>query len=67
MADRFPNKPAQAPIDVLWLLNIGGLILACKKKKYSEMVTVLIEEYGYNELSAEEVLTYAANNLWRDS
>ena len=38
-----------------------------QKKKYSEMLTTLIDEYGYNEDSAEEILTYAANNLWRDS
>lgn len=38
-----------------------------QKKKYSEMVRTLIDEYGYNENSAEEILTYAANNLWRDS
>jgi serine protein kinase len=38
-----------------------------QKKKYSEMIQTLIDEYGYNEHSAEEVLTYAANNLWRDS
>lgn len=37
-----------------------------QKKKYNEMVKTLIEEYGYNEASAEEILTYAANNLWRD-
>jgi serine protein kinase len=38
-----------------------------QRKKYSEMIRTLIEEYGYNEDSAEEVLTFAANNLWRDS
>jgi len=38
-----------------------------QKKKYSEMVKVMIGEYGYNEDSAEEILTYASNNLWRDS
>ena len=38
-----------------------------QKKKYSSMVETLIEDYGYNESSAEEILTYAANNLWRDS
>lgn len=38
-----------------------------QKKKYNEMITTLIDEYGYNESSAEEVLTYASNNLWRDS
>jgi serine protein kinase len=38
-----------------------------QKKKYSDMVKTLIEEYNYNEHSAEEILTYASNNLWRDS
>jgi len=38
-----------------------------QKKRYSEMLETLIVEYGYNEHSAEEILTYAANNLWRDS
>lgn len=35
--------------------------------KYNEMVKTLIAEYGYNEDSAEEVIKFAANNLWRDS
>ena len=35
--------------------------------KYNEMVETLIEEYGYNEDSVEEVIKFAANNLWRDS
>jgi len=38
-----------------------------QKGKYNEMVETLIEEYGYNEESAEEVIKFAANNLWRDS
>ena len=38
-----------------------------QKKKYSDMINTLMEEYGYSEHSAEEILTYAANNLWRDS
>jgi len=38
-----------------------------QKAKYSDMVKTLIDEYGYNETSAEEILTYASNNLWRDS
>ena len=38
-----------------------------QKQKYSEMVETMIEEYGYSEDSAEEILTYASNNLWRDS
>jgi serine protein kinase len=35
--------------------------------KYNEMVKTLIDEYGYSEDSAEEVIKFAANNLWRDS
>ena len=38
-----------------------------QRKKYNNMVQTLMDEYGYNETSAEEVLTYASNNLWRDS
>lgn len=38
-----------------------------QQKKYSEMVETLMNDYGYNEDSAEEVLTFASNNLWRDS
>jgi serine protein kinase len=38
-----------------------------QKRKYSNMIETLIQEYDYNESSAEEILTYAANNLWRDS
>ena len=38
-----------------------------QKKKYNEMIQTLIDDYGYNEHSAEEILTYASNNLWRDS
>jgi serine protein kinase len=38
-----------------------------QKKKFNSMVQTLIEDYGYNENSAEEVIKFAANNLWRDS
>lgn len=38
-----------------------------QKQKYTDMVQTLMDDYGYNETSAEEVLTYASNNLWRDS
>ena len=38
-----------------------------QKKKYNDMIKTLIDDYGYNEHSAEEILTYASNNLWRDS
>ncbi len=38
-----------------------------QKKKYTDMIFTLINDYGYNENSAKEILTYASNNLWRDS
>ena len=38
-----------------------------QKKKYSEMVEVMINDYGYSAESAEATLAYASNNLWRDS
>lgn len=38
-----------------------------QQKKHSEMVRTMIEQYGYSEDSAEEILAYASNNLWRDS
>jgi|TARA_R110000824_G_scaffold77088_1_gene195107 serine protein kinase len=38
-----------------------------QQKKYNEMVKTLIKNYGYNEDSAEEVIKFASNNLWRDS
>lgn len=38
-----------------------------QRAKYSDMVQTLMDEYGYTPESAEEVLVYASNNLWRDS
>jgi serine protein kinase len=38
-----------------------------QQRKYNEMVNTLVEDYGYNEDSAAEVIKFAANNLWRDS
>jgi len=38
-----------------------------QQKKYNGMVETLIEDYGYTEDSAEEIIKFAANNLWRDS
>ncbi len=38
-----------------------------QQKKYSEMVETLVQSYGYTPESAEEIITFAANNLWRDS
>ena len=38
-----------------------------QQKKYSEMVETMIREYSYSAESAEEILVFASNNLWRDS
>ena len=38
-----------------------------QQKKFNAMVRTLMDDYGYNEHSAEEVLKFASNNLWRDS
>jgi len=38
-----------------------------QQKKYSDMVQTLMDDYNYNEDSAEEILVFASNNLWRDS
>jgi serine protein kinase len=38
-----------------------------QQKKFNAMVQTLIDNYGYSEGSAEEVLKFASNNLWRDS
>ena len=38
-----------------------------QKQKYSSMVQTLMDEYGYTSDSAEEILVFASNNLWRDS
>ena len=38
-----------------------------QQKKFNAMVQTLMDDYGYNEASAEEVLKFASNNLWCDS
>jgi len=38
-----------------------------QQKKFNAMAQTLIDNYDYNEDSAEEVIKFAANNLWRDS
>jgi len=36
-------------------------------KKYNEMIETMVKDYGYTAESAEEILAFASNNLWRDS
>jgi len=68
-----PLKEAIEAYLIMSVKDISRIVTKSKsrddeqRKKYNEMISTLIEEYGYNEDSAEEVLTFAANNLWRDS
>jgi serine protein kinase len=38
-----------------------------QQRKYGEMVATMVNDYGYTEKSAEQVLVFASNNLWRDN
>jgi serine protein kinase len=38
-----------------------------QRQKYSNMVQTMMDDYGYTPESAEEILVFASNNLWRDS
>jgi len=38
-----------------------------QQKKYSEMINTLVNDYNYTPESAEEIIIFASNNLWRDS
>ncbi len=38
-----------------------------QQTKFNAMVQTLMDTYGYNEDSAEEVIKFASDNLWRDS
>jgi len=38
-----------------------------QQERYKGMVQTMIDDYGYSAESAEEILTFASNNLWRDS
>jgi serine protein kinase len=38
-----------------------------QQKKFNSMVQTLMDDYGYSADSAEEVIKFASNNLWRDS
>ena len=68
-----PLKEAIEQYLIMSVKDISRIVTRSKsrdddqKKKYGDMLDTLIEEYGYNENSAEEILTYASNNLWRDS
>ena len=68
-----PLKDAIESFLILSVRDISRIVTKSKsrdddqRKKYNEMVETLITEYGYTEDSAEEILVFASNNLWRDS
>jgi serine protein kinase len=68
-----PLKEAIESYLIMSVKDISRIVTKSKsrdddqKKKYNEMVKTLIDDYDYNEHSAEEIITYASNNLWRDS
>lgn len=68
-----PLKEAIESYLIMSVKDISRIVTKSKsrdddqKKKYNEMVKTLIDDYYYNEYSAEEIITYASNNLWRDS
>ncbi len=61
------NKHSNAKESLEWIKSKYFSLTSVEQGKYNEMVQTLIDEYGYNEDSAEEVIKFAANNLWRDS
>tara|TARA_A100001011_G_scaffold393650_3_gene484062 strand:- start:9596 stop:11530 length:1935 start_codon:yes stop_codon:yes gene_type:complete len=68
-----PLKEAIEQFLIISVKDISRIVTKSKsrddkqKRKYSNMINTLVEDYGYTPESAEEILTYAANNLWRDS
>jgi len=68
-----PLKEAIESYLIMSVKDIARIVTKSKsrdedqKKKYTDMIQTLIDEYGYNEHSAEEALIFASNNLWRDS
>jgi len=68
-----PLKEAIESYLILSVKDISRIVTKSKsrdddqKQKHNDMVRTLIEEYGYTSDSAEEILVFASNNLWRDS
>ncbi len=67
LKEAIENYLIQSVKDMARIVTKGKTRDDTQQKKYNEMVQTLIDDYGYNEVSAEEVITYASNNIWRDS
>ena len=64
---RFENKLLASVRDISRIVTKSKSRDKKQQGKYNEMIKTLMEEYGYDEASATEVIKYASNNLWRDS
>jgi serine protein kinase len=68
-----PLKEAIEGYQIASVKDIARIVTKSKtrdneqQKKYTDMIQTMVDEYGYTADSAEEILTFAANNLWRDS
>jgi len=67
LKEAIENKLLDAVRDISRIVTKSKSRDKKQQKKYGEMVTTLMEDYGYNEESANEIIKYASNNLWRDS
>ena len=67
LCEAIENKLVASVRDISRIVTKSKSRDAKQQKKFNAMVKTLIDDYGYNEESAEEVLKFASNNLWRDS
>lgn len=67
LKEAIENKLVSSVRDISRIITKSKSRDTKQKKKFNAMVGTLIEDYGYNEDSAEEVIKFASNNLWRDS
>ena len=67
LKEAIENKLVSSVRDISRIITKSKSRDTRQKKKFNAMVQTLIDDYGYNEASAEEVIKFASNNLWRDS
>ena len=67
LKEAIENYLVQSVRDMARIVTVSKTRDDSQRKKYNEMVEILISDYGYNVDSAGEVIAYAANHLWRDS
>ncbi len=65
LKDAIEKKLMNSVRDMSRIITVARTRDEEQRKKYDELVKALIER-GYNQHSAEVILRYAANNLWKD-